>query len=545
MIASHQPDNYDASKDLLSDEAPTDFASLMASMPKEASDLPELRGRGRTDFASLNANMPKQRRVEMPNTLADHFINVVTPCLIFLLVVSALMFLLNVRFIYTAVHDMNLRWFSIFFVIGVVALNRLIARDGSAEAFIYAVALAGAVALYTLATTELYSVGAVTRNFMNNTPWIALLFNMAAVVFVWWLVNRLTHECCVDENAVAGDIGIFTATAERFRRTLRMAAAPPPPPSAPKHIANVDEPWHGIAAYDPLDAVKKEQTPRPMPKVDFSRKLPKRHPGMALFYFSAPVMILFSLGLRVIQHMGMPAVRMGAYYMYVYTFCVLALLTLTCLRQLRAYFRMRHVAMPPALPWLWLATAAGMILIIMWGAANLPMPNLPPVAYVDEHQVDMYNPQAAKVELLEVTPPSMIILQRWRFVERADRVAKAAVAALLTYAVVKGLQWLVALLLAKRNNLPHWLNRLITALAWLLFKMWPALMRWALPRRRIRIQRHVALSARYNNPLANPEAPPMPVRDHIAYAYDALRALATDVGMPPKPSMTPYEFLEN
>lgn len=545
MVAPYEPykkPEYDE------DHTPaTDFASLTSFIPVEPSELPELRPNKRTDFASLTKGEAKQRRMEMPNTPADHFVNVVTPILIILLVTSVLMFLLNVRFIYTAVHDMNLRFFAIFFVIGIVALNRLVVRDGSQEAFLYAFGLALAVGLYTLATTELYNVGAVTRGFMNNSVGLALIFNLTTVIFTWWVVNRLTHECCVDESSVAGDIGLFSATAEGFRKRLNLAAAPPPLAAAERlRAAEVDEPWYGLSAYDPLDYVKMEkQKNRPKPALDFSARLPKQHPGMALLYFSVPVMIIFSLGLRVIQHMGMSAVQMGAYYMYVYTFCTLSLLTITCLRQLRAYFRVRYVNMPQALPWFWLGTAALMILVIMWGAAHLPMPSLPPAAYVDRHEIDMYNPRANKVELLKVTPPTMSFMQHYQIAERLDIVAKITIVLVFLYLAIKGLQWLVDYMLHNRHDLPPFVNRLITALAWLLFKMWPALRTWILPQWRPRIQRAVSLSIRFNNPYTNPNAPPMSVRDHIAYAYDALRALAVDVGMPPKPSMTPYEFLEN
>jgi hypothetical protein len=194
--------------------------------------------------------------------------------------------------------------------------------------------------------------------------------------------------------------------------------------------ADVDEPWYGISAYDPLDYVKKTDAPRSsfqsLPWIS-ARGFRNEHPGMALLYFSVPVMVLFSLGLPIIQHMGMSAVRMGAYYMYVYTFCALTLLTITCLRQLRAYFRVRYVNMPQALPWFWLGTAAMMILIIMWGAVNLPMPSLPPVAYVDKHEVDVFNPMKLRVELQPVTPPTMSFMERYQLAERLDIVAKIAI----------------------------------------------------------------------------------------------------------------------
>jgi hypothetical protein len=262
----------------------TDFASLTSFIPVEPSELPELRPHKRTDFVSLTKGEAKQRRMEMPNTPADHFVNVVTPVLIYVLVMSVLMFLLNVRFIYTSVFDASLRSFAFFFVLGVVALNRLIARDGSQEAFLYAFGLGLAVAFYTFSTTELFNVGAVTRNFMNSNAYLATLFNMTVVILLWWMVNRLTHECCVDENSVAGDIGLFSATAEGFRKRLQLAAAPPPKTAAERmRAAEIDEPWYGISAYDPLDYVKQEtQKSRPKPALDFSARLPKRHPGMAL-----------------------------------------------------------------------------------------------------------------------------------------------------------------------------------------------------------------------------------------------------------------------
>lgn len=385
---------------------------------------------------------------------------------------------------------------------------------------------------------------------MNDSVGLALLFNMATVIFVWWMVNRLTHECCVDESSVAGDIGLISATAENLKKFVQFASTQsdmlPITDSERMRAAEVNEPWHNLSAFDPMDYVK-QQVPktRPKPTLDFSQRLPKRHPGMALLYFSIPVMIIFSLGLRVIQHMGMPAVRMGAYYMYAYTFCALALLTITCLRQLRAYFRLRYVNMPRMLPWFWLSTSGLMILIIMWGAANLPMPSLPPAVYIDEHQVGAYEIYSADVKLLEITPPTMTAMEKFRLKERLDIVAKLAIVFALFYMLFKLLQWLTDNLEHNRHYLPSFVNKIIAVIAWLVFKLWPSLLDWVTPKWRQRIQRQVSLSARFDNPLNNPDAPHMPIREHIAYAYDALRALAIDVGMPPQPSMTPYEFLEH
>ncbi len=519
----------------------TDFASLVAA-PPDPSDLPELRRHERTDFASLNADAPPRRRVKVNWGPADYFIDFTTPFLIFLLVSAVLAYLLNVRYVYTAVHDVYLRAFAFSFVMGIVALNRLIARQGSNESVIYICALAGAVGLYTIATTEMYGVGSVSRNFMNDNTWLALLFNMSVVVFIWWLVNRLTHECCVDENTVAGDIGIFTATAERWRTSLQRAATPPPPPKR-KAAAGIDEPWYGITAVDPMEKIFIEKAEAL--QSDFSKRLPKTHPGMALFYFSAPVLIIFALGLRIIQHLGLSALRMGAFYLYVYVFCVLMLLSLTCLRQLRAYFSVRNVPMPAMLPVFWTAVSLLMTIMIMWAAAQFPMPQIPPPAHVDYHQHDVWAPQAQRVELLDVTPAAVTYLDRIHFTERMNVFGYVVTALLLAYALLKVLQFAVELLLNNQHKLPRFVNVIIAALAWLLFRLFPALLQWTFPKRRLRIQRAIALSVRYDNPRGRPDrGKGLTVRDHIAYAYEALCALAVDVGAPRKQSQTPLEFLE-
>ncbi len=508
--------------------------------------MPEVGGYQKTDFASLRAGIPLQPEVIVNNTLADHLINFVTPCLIFILSCVVLLYLLNIRFIYTSVLDLSLRTFAISFALGVVALNRVIARRGSQESVIYVFGLFLAVALYTIGSTSGYDVGSVGRNFLNENMWVALFFNTTVVIGIWWMVNRLTHECCVDESSVAGDIGIFTATGARMRQTLRrMAEDAPPSMDKRMQSADVNEPWLFINAFDPSEPTPRTLTRQVKAAKDYSDRLPARHPGMALFYFSIPVMLIFTSGLRVIQHAGMPAVRMGAYYMAVYTLCALFLLSLTCLRQLRAYFSVRGVSMSGALSWLWMGISLVTVLLILWLAASLPLPSLPPAVYIDEQQIDVYVQQSARIRLLEVTPPTMSFLEQYRFRERAELTAQIIMVVILFYAALKGIGYLLSLGAAKKGELSKPLAWLITTLAWLLFKLWPALFRWTFPKRRIRIQRNIALSSRYDNPFAKPGTPKMPTREHIAYAYDALRALATDIGAPPKASQTPYEFLEN
>lgn len=527
-----------------SPKIPTDFFSLTAQ-PEESCSLPEVLTNQKTDFASLRAGIPLQPEVILNNTTADLIITVTTPLLIFLMSNAVLSFLLNVRFIYTTVLDLSLRVFAFFLVLGIVALNRLIARQGSEESVLYSFFLVMAVALYTLATTQLYGAGAVTRNFMNRSTLGALFFNTATVAGIWWMINRLTHECCVDEDEAAGDIGLFTATAERIRRVLQRAADPSPPKRNPQKAAEVSTPWYQIQAYDPNDIPIVVPDLEPESNGDYAEHLPEKYPGMAVFYFSIPVILVFSLGLRVIQHAGMAAVRMGAFYVAVYTFCALMLLSLTSLRQLRAYFSFRGVSMPRGSATAWLTISLLTVILIMVAAAYLPMPQLPPAAYVDEQQISVYEPYSGRLQLLHITPPTVSFFERYNVRSHFETVALVFTALMLVYILLKGMMFCVEILTAKKHSLPTFLSKLITALAWLLFKLWPSLFRWSFPKPRVRIQRQLALSARYDNPRKTPKLHQLSTREHIAYAYEALCALAIDVGSPAKASQTPYEFLKN
>ncbi len=550
------PYTYPESNEPVAAPEHTDFASLsrvqlqhadflpMMDAHADASALPNLRPNKYTDFASLTKGQQRAPLVLTHNTMADYVVDFATPFMIFLMLNAILMYLLNMRFIFTTVHDVNLRVFAFFFVLGVVALNRLIARDGQQESSLYVVGLFMAVALYSVATTEFFGMGSVTRNFMNDNTWWSLLFNLSATIFIWWVANRLTHECCVDENMVAGDIGMLTATAEKFRFAVQKAAERPAVAASPGASAAVDEPWLTISAVDPLEEriVKKIVEKR----LDFSDRLPRRHPGMAVFFFSVPIVLLFAAGMLVIQSAGMPALRMGAYYLYMYLFCAMFLLSLTCLRQLRAYFGVRLVAMPRQLPWFWVCVSLLTIMLIMWSAAMLPMPSFPKAALEESHPVHAFNPISLRSDQLGFRPMSMVLLERTYFMERVDLAARIAVVLLIVFGAAKVLQYAVGLALLNKQRMPSMLSMLITALAWLLFHLWPSLFKWTFPKRRLRIQRHVAMSSRYDNPLSNPElAASMSVREHVVYAYEALRALAADVGAPPKSSQTPYEFLES
>jgi len=65
-------------------------------------------------------------------------------------------------------------------------------------------------------------------------------------------------------------------------------------------------------------------------------------------------------------------------------------------------------------------------------------------------------------------------------------------------------------------------------------------------KRRIRVQRDIATCGAYRNSLGEPALrQQMGVNDHVEYAYQALCALAYDLGVPRGAGQTPFEFLRS
>ncbi|MBM3290810.1 MAG: hypothetical protein FJY92_11725, partial [Candidatus Hydrogenedentes bacterium] len=233
------------------DEGLTDFHSLLESEAAKLAAPPvsqqqRKRAEAPTDFQSLRGTIDKAPKPYQARTWTDILIDFTTPFMILAMIASPIFFVLDVRYVYTEVHDWNLRWFAFWFVLGVVALNRLVARDGQEESMLYVLALLGVVIAYTTLTTTAYDVGSVSKGFMNS-GWMALGFNTTVVAFIWWFTNRLTHECCVDDNPLAGDIGMLTSTAIKVRKAIASDGVPAPKKKPlPDGIMEID-------AVDPLE----------------------------------------------------------------------------------------------------------------------------------------------------------------------------------------------------------------------------------------------------------------------------------------------------
>jgi hypothetical protein len=462
---------------------------------------------------------PFQRR-----TATDYLIEGLTPTMVFFMVAAVLYFLLDVRYVYTEVHDSNIRFVAFFFVMGVVAANRLLAWEGTQEGILYFLVLAGVVALYTVATTGAYGVGSVARGFMNK-PGFAIAFNLTVVFFIWWVTHRLTQECCVDENTTAGDIGILTGTLRRFQESLRRQ------PEEKKE-----------EFYDPTAWKKPVRKAAPAP-LSANQRLSKRHPGISIFYFSVPVMAIFALGLPVLRQGGPGMVLAGHFYVGVYTVAALSLLMLSSLGGLREYFRSRHIHIPAGLGPFWIGLGMLMIAVVLFGATALPMPQMPGYAAIDYHETDFWTRDSTFQ--LSVAAPAVKVIATSQFMERVGWVVRVALALFILYGILRAVGAFAVRIARQRHRYPafvvrffDWLDRVLQRLTNL--PSLPTL------RETPRISRKVALSAHYVNPMRDPStAARLGPAGLVANAYEALCALAYDLGVPRREDQTPYEFIES
>lgn len=530
--------------------AATDFHSLMAEPDPEPPA--ETGAEEATDFQSLTARDANPVTRTPPRTMTDLLVDGLTPVLIFTMCCTVLFFLLDVRFIYTEVNNLALRWVTFFFLVGIVASNRLLARDSTPEGYLLPVIFGGTIGLYTLSTSTFYdNSGSVARNFMNDSPWAATFFNVGIVVLVWWVVNRLTHECCIDENKTAGDVGILTGTARKFQERMR-------PRDDGAGAANLYEneshaafaeaqgkefmPLNVMEAFDPSEGYKPKAKPAPKYNLDRSTRLSRRHPGISILYFSVPAMIIFTLGIRVVQQGGEGWVAAGHFYAGLYTISALLLLLLTSLGGIRQYFRARQIAMPAPIAFFWVGLGVVMAGMVLVAAAQLPGPALPPMVIVEEHETDFWT-RGSDFRLASTAARPVELLEQSRALEYVGQGVLAMFGVFGLYAALNlaaaGAAWMAR----RRHRLPSFLGRFFDRLERFLtvISRVPALPR---VRRLPRIQRSIATCSAYENSLGRTDADALAPDDHVAYAYDALCALAYDLGVPRGTGQTPYEFID-
>ena len=526
------------------DNKGSDFHSLLSSPeydPKKAGKKEKDAKKVSTDFQVLKEELGDRKRPFQRRTLTDLLIDGTTPFLIFVMVLSIMWFLLDIRFVYTESENTPLRIFVFSLVVGIVALNRVVARNSADGSILYILGLGGVTFVFSFVITG--TTGSVARNFLDQR-YVSAAFNMTIISLIWWITNRLTHECCVDENQTAGDVGILTGTVRSFQQAVKVRNTPrkkAPPSKRPKdHILETTE----LEAVDPLDWIDPEtKTMEAVETAPPSKRLAKRHPGISIFYFTVPVMVIFALGLPVLMQGGPRFVNAGHAYVGLFTTSALALLMLTSLGGLRQYFRSRKVHFPAQIGAFWLTLGTIMLVSVLLFAISMPMPSLPRMASIDEHETDFWT-RDSTFELQSPASSLTESVQQSQILYRLRIIVFVFFAFFGVFSLIRALGFLAVFIGHNRDVFPGWVSDIFNSLDALLQKYvrLPTLPKF---KRRIRIHPAASLSAKFQNPMKGEGAVERDrVEQYVAQGYDALCALAHDMGVPRKPDQTPYEFLE-
>lgn len=506
---------------------------------------------GTTDFHELNAELDGDRRNHLgKRTITDQLIDVLTPLLIFVMVLDVIWFLLDVRFVFTEGMSMILRWVSFCLIMGIVAANRLIAGDKTDGAKFFVGTLMMVSFVFSLTFSGLQ--GSVARDFMDFSV-VGAIFNVVILTFVWWMTNRLVHECCVDENRTAGDVGILTGTMRRVQKAIsteqeevpnripkgKMAR---PSKRAKDHLLEQST----VEAVDPMEWVDPAlHETRATPSIAPAQKLSERHPGISIFYFTAIAMLIFALGLPVLLQGGRKFIFAGHVYTAIFTFAALNLLMLTSLGGLRQYFRSRHVFFPRAIGVFWIGLGTTMVAIVMFSAMRLPMPSMPAMVEVGEHEKAGFGRSSDFIPASEQFIPSQTEVQVTGAVGAIGDLVMVVFGLFLLFTAIRALGLYAASVARDRKHYPPFVRAFFEKLdAFLLkyVKIPVAKKAWR-PRR---VRKDVAQSVEFSSTMRGEGAASRSeIESYVAHAYDAMCALAYDMGAPKKDTQTPYEFIDS
>lgn len=269
--------------------------------------------------------------------------------------VSALcLFLIDLRSAIILGGENRLRLGVLGFAAGAVLVQRLFYQEGRSSATRYAVIFLALITVFSLQSAFAYRV--------PIHPLIVFVANCAVLYALWFAGRAITKGCSADEESAmaAADSGSLRKMA-RWKRAGRK----PPPDELAARDAELERKW--------------------------AERLPKKHPGASLLYFSVFAIPVFGLGLFFFNPEEDPwaRARLGG-YLFVYLFCCMSLLFLASLAQLRAYFETREVTLPEPLGLAWMAIGFAVVTVVMVAAFLAPQPESMASGYIRERIISVY-----------------------------------------------------------------------------------------------------------------------------------------------------------
>jgi Domain of unknown function (DUF4129) len=291
-------------------------------------------------------------------TLADHMVIGISPVLIMLLVGSLSFFLIQVFYRGEAVQ--SVRWVAFWFVMAVVLVSRIGIEQGTGQAAVYGLALAGATWLYLVRIHPAYLLGVILLG------------------TVWWCAHKLTWDCTViDDDEDASGSGLLQTAAEG--RRFKPEAAPSGPAGKK------------TAAGSGFKNDRKRRAALPHP------------PGLWVVYFSLLALPLFGIGQMLLPGGDTASRRAGFAFLFVYMTATVGLLLTTSFLGLRRYLRQRHLKMPGIIAFGWLKFGAGAAGLVLAAALLLPRPGVNDTWQALRYQVD-YQLRRASAYAAQISP---------------------------------------------------------------------------------------------------------------------------------------------
>ena len=289
---------------------------------------------------------------------------------------SLLFYLINVREMAMGGASGRLKWVSGLFVFCVVLISRIRARQGLEYAMAYKLAL-GCTMLIVL--VRLGGSGSVVGG------WLA---SLGIVVLVWYVSDFLTGASIIhdDDRDVSGQ-GVLTTIADDFSDDPDAGARPIRPDARPEQSDGEPDPPQEVSDRD-LEVMLSGGRPwldrgdegrsRVVGDLGSDPRNPRRHPGVAIVYFSLAALVLFALGERFVAG-GPESVRQETRrYAMLFAGSCLGLLMLTSLIAQRHYLKLRRIPVDEQTPWIWLGLGAAIVLIVLLLAWLVPAPTMDP-----------------------------------------------------------------------------------------------------------------------------------------------------------------------
>lgn len=224
---------------------------------------------------------------------------------------SLVLHLIEVRYVFIAGGENRLRLAVCAFALGIIMVQRMSRSLGSGYARAYGAALGAAITLFAVYLSYAY--------LLPTPPFLVFLINEALFIVLWWTGHKITSACWVDSPM------------------MDMAAAET-----------------GMLSKKMFQKNRKENEEKKSLAQGLAENLPRNHPGRVILIFSLFAIPAFGAGIQLLSGADAASrLRMGI-FLFVYLWCAFALLFLSNLSRLAAYFEKRDVGLPDrvGLPWL-------------------------------------------------------------------------------------------------------------------------------------------------------------------------------------------------